>query len=92
MENIPNGTFYRCGNLQTVIIPACIKEIGELAFSDCLKLEEIHCKATTPPTAIVGAFNNVGYVVGGCTLYVPQGSKSLYEAAENWPLNNIVEE
>lgn len=92
VEKIPNGTFYRCGNLQSVIIPACIKEIGEIAFSDCTGLEEIHCKATMPPAAIVGAFGNVGIAVGGCTLYVPQGSKSLYEAAENWPQYSIVEE
>ena len=92
VEKIPDGTFYRCENLQTVIIPACIKEIGEIAFSDCTRLEEIHCKATMPPAAIVGAFNNVGLVVGGCTLYVPQGSKSLYESAENWPPYSIVEE
>jgi len=52
-------------------------------------LTEIHCKATTPPTINSFAFNNES----SCTLYVPEGYKSVYETADYWKdFTNIVEE
>jgi len=59
------------------------------AFDGCSKLTSIYLYTTNP---IVLPFNPFGSVnIYACTLYVPAGSKSAYQAAPIWGDFNIVE-
>ncbi|MBE6301144.1 MAG: hypothetical protein E7085_04715 [Parabacteroides distasonis] len=89
VTNIGDNAFMECTGLTSVTIPNSVTSIGTYAFCFCENLTEIHCKATTPPTINSFAFNNES----SCTLYVPEGYKSVYETADYWKdFTNIVEE
>ena len=76
--------------LQLVWLPAGIEELGDAAFADLTGLQEIHCFAPDPSTIKLGV-NVFSGVNEDAKLYVPYGSKALYEAAEQWSAFNIVE-
>ena len=58
-----------------------------MAFAYCKKLSSVTVKCKTPPTAKSNAFLDVK-----ATLYVPYGTKDLYEAAVGWNVfTDIVE-
>ena len=80
-----NGT-----NLISITIPQSIREIGDYAFSGCTKLFEVYCNAETVPIVSDLTFKNSN--ITNATLYVPAGTKSLYNNADGWKLfANIVE-
>lgn len=79
-----------CSNLKSVILGDKVTSIRENAFSYCTSLAEIHCKMSTPVTVNANVFNKVP--TSSCKLYVPQGTKSTYEAAAVWKNFSIVEE
>ncbi len=67
-----------------------MQTIEERAFYYCYDIKSIYCHAETPPTT----GNDVWYkdVRDKATLYVPEGTKSDYEAAPIWKdFQNIVE-
>ncbi|MBO7069120.1 MAG: leucine-rich repeat protein [Bacteroidaceae bacterium] len=76
--------------LQLVWLPAGIEELGDAAFADLAGLQEIHCFAPDPSTIKLGV-NVFSGVNEDAKLYVPYGSKALYEAAEQWSAFTIVE-
>jgi len=85
---IANYSFYDCTGLTSVTIPRSVTKIGNYAFYDCTGLTSVTCYAVKPPTLGVSqdgniyTFDNVN--LPNCILYVPTGSKALYEAAEVW--------
>ena len=85
--------FYDCGNMRTIELPATINLIGESAFNNCTGLTSITVHSTYPVdlSSSSNVFLNVNKST--CTLYVPVGSKTLYQAAAQWKdFINIVEE
>ncbi len=46
LESIPNNAFNHCSNLTAVILPECIKNIGQYAFQYCSKLSNINLPAS----------------------------------------------
>ena len=72
--------------MSSITIPNSVTSIGQYAFSHCDSLQEIICKATTPPeTDITLGYNK--------KLIVPKGTKHLYEKAPMWKYcSPIVEE
>jgi len=75
----------------SVVIPSTIESIGENAFANCSKLDYIYCNITDPLECSVGAtsFSNLQSDV---FLFVPNGTRALYEAAEGWNrFTNIIE-
>lgn len=79
------GTFSYCPSLKTIEIPKNVTKMGYDVFANCTALKEIHCKATVPPVANngdVSIFRN--FTKDQCTLYVPKGSLSAYQAATEW--------
>ena len=71
--------FYNCSNiyLTSISIPSTVKSIGDEAFCFCSNLNEVTCKASTPPTLGERVFSSIG---SPKTLYVY--NKSVYENSE----------
>lgn len=87
-SNYASYQFNGCFGIKEVTIPKEVTNIGSYVFRDC-GIISFHMESSTPPTLGSGAFN-------GCevTIYVPTGSLTTYQAAENWSTyaNNMVEE
>ena len=80
--------FHGCRNITSVTIPSQVNSIGAGAFMGCDGLFSVILKNTTPPTIAQSSFS----YRGNNTLYVPHGSKSLYQAANYWKeFGNIVD-
>ena len=89
------ATMYSIKGLKEVVLPSTLKKIGVSAFGS---LEKIICNATEPAELVIeGSEEKYWYPFGEetfeiATLYVPQGSKEKYMAAEGWKkFKNIVE-
>lgn len=50
LGSIQSYTFAECNKLKSVVIPSSVKSIVDDAFYDCESLQEIYCRALTPPT------------------------------------------
>jgi hypothetical protein len=81
---INSGAFVFCVNLINIIIPTSVTSIGELAFNNCTSLKSIYAYSTIPVDLSNSSdiFSEVNRAT--CTLYVPTGSKALYQAADQW--------
>lgn len=90
VTTIGDNAFYNCTKLTSLVIGEKVKEIGEWAFK-ATKLKEIHIKALAPPTIEHDTFSDYAY--SSATLYVPKGSKKVYQNANVWKeFHNIIEE
>lgn len=101
--NIPNSVnsigynaFMNCNELHSVTLPNSITSIGFGAFGWCLNLLEVYSYIEEPFAISSGgmgnAYNTFDYNREGLTLYVPAGTKALYEATDGWKeFKNIVE-
>ena len=72
--------FAECKNLKRVVIGAGMIKLSGWTFSDCSNLEEVYCKAITPPQGS-SFFSNSG---SGYKIYVPRESVDAYKAADGW--------
>lgn len=87
-----SGCFRGCINLETITIPKDITGVSSQCFMLCPKIKEIHCHAENPPRATIDSFNGDEFFEN-VIVYVPKGSKILYETSAGWSLfENIVEE
>ena len=85
--SIGDRAFYNCRGITGIVIPENVSSIGIAAFFQCKKLSTVTVNSKTPPTAKSNAFLDVK-----ATLYVPYGTKDLYEAAVGWNVfTDIVE-
>ena len=76
-DSIGTYAFYGCDNVTDLCIDT--EEISEYAFSGMTGLQNIYSLTSTPPAAPDNAFSKYNDI----NLYVPQGSVSAYENAEN---------
>lgn len=84
--------FYFCTNLSSINIPASVTSIGGYSFYNCYNLKTIYANAPTPVdlSASDSVFSWIDK--NQCVLYVPAGSKTLYQTANQWKeFVNIVE-
>ena len=75
--------------LESVVIPASVKEIGYQAFYNCTSLSTVYCKATLPPDAYFYNNNNLTWTPfdGNAALrriYVPEASVNSYRNDSDW--------
>lgn len=92
VTHIGMGAFLSCTGLTNITIPSSVKYIGQDAFNGCTGLKSIYTYATVPVSLDRSnyVFNLVNKTT--CTLYVPNGSKTLYQATNQWKdFVNIVE-
>ncbi|MDR1746567.1 MAG: leucine-rich repeat domain-containing protein [Tannerella sp.] len=87
--SIGNGAFLNCGSLTSIIIPSSVTFIDNWAFVDCCRLNWVSIQWSNPSMVTLGTPN---FSCGRDTLYVPSGTKALYEAADVWKeFRNIIE-
>ena len=85
VQEIERNAFYGYTSLRTLTIPANVKKLERNIFSDC-NMETLYMEAMTPPETdgclICVIEDNIFSVdaMDKCTLYVPRGAKTAYEA------------
>lgn len=90
LTSIGNGAFAHCDSLTSIWIPSSIIRIGDEAFQWCEGLKRIYSGPRKP--IYIGKMVFSGIDKTKCTLFVPFGSKSLYQAEDNWKdFQNIIE-
>jgi len=70
--------------LETVVAGSSLKYIGDNAFDACSSLREFRLAVTDPATIQIGENAFRGVTLSKVTLYVPYGTKALYEKADTW--------
>ena len=98
VTNIGNYAFSECTSLTSVTIPEGVTSIGNYAFFGCSALTKVTSLIKEPFTIEENVFSYFNFDVSwkpvftSATLYVPAGTKSLYEATPAWnQFQNIVE-
>ena len=87
---IAPGAFSYCNSLLNIDLPESVKSVGRSAFGGCNKLESISIHSSTPPQADEDIIRLYDY--NTVVLYVPKGSKTVYQATPIWgKFTNIVE-
>ena len=83
VTSIGNFAFSSCSGLTSIKIPKNVKSIGNYAFCDCRGLTSVTSYITTPIIIDKNVFVHFddSYIP---VLYVPAGTKLLYEQAEGW--------
>ena len=81
VTTIYDNAFQQCRGLESVEIGTGIKKINAAAFRYCYALENIKCKATTPPTIAEDTFVGLGI---NPVIYVPMDVVDDYKAATYW--------
>ena len=83
--------FYGCTNLEAIHIPSTVKEIDGQAFYGCSNLQAVVVDAPVPPTLLYNHFRDSDNkelfskeIYENIPLFVPKGSKELYENADGW--------
>ena len=84
--------FDGCSNLKTVTLGKSMQNIQNGAFANCPLLEDVYCKANTPPTCYTAYNNLYGKVMDSfynsyveyINLHVPEASVETYKATEPW--------
>lgn len=87
VSSIGSEAFKSCSGLTTLTIPASVTRIDWSAFYSCTALTSIYAYSSKPvdissPSMSTNIFYNVNKT--NCILFVPQGSKALYQAAVQW--------
>lgn len=84
--DIPEGVtsigafaFEGCNEMESIMLPSTLEWIDYYGLWYCEGLQNVTCKALTPPM-----LGQVGFCYPGATLYVPSESRELYRAAECW--------
>ena len=100
--SIPNSVYFigvdafeGCTGLSSITIPNSVNSLNAEAFMDCIGLTEVRSEIKEPYAIDASVFSNrvyESYQFTSATLYVPAGTKALYEATEGWnQFQNIVE-
>jgi len=82
VETIGNWAFSGCSSLEYFAFGTALKSIGKEAFSDCTGVTQIISRAATPPTCGSQALDDINKWT--CTLSVPPGGVTAYQAADQW--------
>ena len=80
ITTINSYAFYLCESLKSVVIPSSVTSIGSFPFTGCENLISVTTDMTEPVTIISTTFPNRANMM----LYVPFGSKDVYEATNYW--------
>jgi hypothetical protein len=84
VASIGDYAFDYCNRLTGITIPNSVTSIGDGAFYNCSGLTSISANSSIPidlsnSMSVFGQVNK-----STCTLYVPTGSKTLYQSANQW--------
>ena len=82
VTDIGDWAFSGCQSLSYFAFGSKLQNIGTEAFSDCTKVGEIISKAKTAPVCGSQALDDINK--WDCKLYVPEGTISSYQIADQW--------
>ena len=82
VTNIGSGSFDSCSALTSITIPNSVTSIGSRAFAYCTGLTSVICTIDTPLSINSNVFDGVNQ--SACSLIVPAGSITSYQAAAVW--------
>jgi hypothetical protein len=92
VTSIGDEAFYGCSGLTSVTIGNSVTSIGDQAFRGCSRLTSIYAYPTIPVDLSSSLWVFDGVNTSTCTLYVPKGSLSAYQTANQWKaFTHIVE-
>lgn len=89
LEQIGKSCFYYI-KLKSLSLPSTLTYIGDGAFFRTTTIKTLYCKSETPCSLGRDVFDDEMYLF--TTLYVPKGSKSLYQSADGWKNFSSIEE
>jgi hypothetical protein len=82
-----NGAFENCNQVVRIVLPSTLTMIGGTAFQNCLSMDTLELRSTTPPTLGVNAFQSLE----DFTVLVPCHTANTYSSTNGWSGNDIVE-
>ncbi len=92
ITRIGKGAFMGCSNLATIQLPKTINSIGGCVFMECNALISIISLNDTPIDLTFSSETFTGVDIVNSILYVPFGSKTAYQMANQWQdFKNIIE-
>ena len=80
VTSIDSYAFEYCSKLTSIDIPSSVTSIGDYAFRGCSKLSTVTVENATPISISSDVFSNRS----NATLFVPNGCKDAYAAADFW--------
>ncbi len=91
VTSIGDYAFDYCERLKTVTIGRGVREFGHCVFDGCRMLNKVISHIPGDSLFIIdhSVFSNIGK---DCVLYVPKGSKEVYENTIGWDLFSRIEE
>lgn len=82
ITSIKSSAFYKCNNIEGLILPTNMETIESGAFSDCFGIGSIVCKGAYPAYVKSGAFD--GVPKDNFTVEVPESSVAQYQTTAGW--------
>lgn len=79
-DTIRKNDFRYTYNLKTIVVPDNVTTIKADGFNGCSYLTSLYMKSSTPPSLA----GTLGTVPSSLKIYVPRGSLTAYQTAENW--------
>lgn len=84
LEKVGIGAFENCSALKELTFSSSLKEFGYAVFYGCTELTAVHVCRAIPPTITWHSFYKIISTDNQCVLYVPTGSKALYEQTDGY--------
>ncbi|MCR5271288.1 MAG: leucine-rich repeat protein [Prevotella sp.] len=84
IEKLYYYAFRNCSSLKSINLPAGVNTIGAQCFGYCTALREVTLWNPDPDVIDINPSAFIGVDLSLCTLYVPYGSKALYEQSNVW--------
>lgn len=84
VTTIGNGAFYMCSSLTSITIPSGVTKLGYSVFGECFSLTSIRTLIESPFSTTYAFGFSPDMIFNNATLYVPKGTKSLYESVAEW--------
>ncbi|MCC8038467.1 MAG: leucine-rich repeat protein [Bacteroidales bacterium] len=82
VTKIGDYAFSGCLSLKEFTFGSSVETIGAEAFSDCTAMTSLYAEPAQAPTCGTQALDDINK--WDCTLYVPEGYVSTYQAADQW--------
>lgn len=84
ITSIGESAFEGCNKLSSITIPSKVTTIGDWALSSCENIKELNCNPTEPPYYKTEDRSIDENVLKTAILYIPKGSKGVYEKVDPW--------
>lgn len=82
ITEIVDSMFSNCYTLSRMVIPESVTAVSRYAFENCRGMRKYYFLPVSPPS--LGATSAFMSIPGDCKIYVPKGSLSAYQTADNW--------